>query len=589
MGVVYKLTSDVIDFILSQKKTTPALGCRDLAKIVSQEFEVPVSKSSVNSVLQQNRLSSPLGRRSISGKKKEKKKFEIPLERKQQIFPSLTPQGLGRPDSQEVKHAGIEKPSQKPWARPDLTPTGLKAAPDGEIYENAGAVFLWATLREISNRSVLAKLLTGDTPEAFTDEISSVMDAVVIARALDLDPEGSLSSGKNQAFWPLCHLEKIKDPLAFYHQVAVKDLQDDVIIKAGLELPARLAQIQQVKIALEDGTEIFWDSQLAMMSGAIVQSEQLVFLEKCLDVITSQITNNVQTAILMTAPTISQMGSEDFSDTFYSMLYAFENFSGKRMAKVILYDSLGNELVTFDTLPEKKRYFVAGLWPWQVKFSEIRAQIRRERKPQKVFLNALEKDFYVTETEFNFTDDKAGVPAIRGRAFFLATGSSPEFEAALVTNAPATQMPILKAVSEYLLRWPNLAKGPTVARSKAFMEAPETATQEKNTHKIDINEYFSNSYDYFSLLESFSKAICDACLNKFFESSQRETSRKDILTQIFNLPAKLFMEKDHVKILFLLPSGKPFLYRPILEQAVFLLNEAGIKDKNSLFLRAAIS
>src|SRR3990167_2080072 len=80
MGVIYKLKDEVIGFIVEQKKGNPNLSCRRLVEIVREKFQIEVSKSSVNAVIKQSALSSPVGRRAKEGRKPQK--FAIPDEKK---------------------------------------------------------------------------------------------------------------------------------------------------------------------------------------------------------------------------------------------------------------------------------------------------------------------------------------------------------------------------------------------------------------------------------------------------------------------------------------------------------------------------
>ena len=88
MGVVYKLTQEVIDFILQKKKLEPSISVRKLADMASQQFQTNISKSSVSTLLKDASLNSSVGRPS---KMKEEKTgpsgkiFKIPEKRKQQL------------------------------------------------------------------------------------------------------------------------------------------------------------------------------------------------------------------------------------------------------------------------------------------------------------------------------------------------------------------------------------------------------------------------------------------------------------------------------------------------------------------------
>ncbi len=95
MGVTYKLRQDIVDFIVQTKKSDPALSCRGLVGVVKKNFDVDVSKSSVNAVIKHFELSGPIGRHSLF---KAPKNFAIPKDKKdillknvQTFLPAVVP------------------------------------------------------------------------------------------------------------------------------------------------------------------------------------------------------------------------------------------------------------------------------------------------------------------------------------------------------------------------------------------------------------------------------------------------------------------------------------------------------------------
>ena len=72
MGVVYKLTQNVIDFILAEKAAGSALSCRKLADLVYKKFQIKLSKSSISAVLKEAHLNSPVGRRTVTARPEKK-------------------------------------------------------------------------------------------------------------------------------------------------------------------------------------------------------------------------------------------------------------------------------------------------------------------------------------------------------------------------------------------------------------------------------------------------------------------------------------------------------------------------------------
>ena len=62
MGNPYKLSEEIEQFILQQKRLNPKLSCRSLIPLVKQRFQVTLSKSLINRIIKANNLSNPAGR-----------------------------------------------------------------------------------------------------------------------------------------------------------------------------------------------------------------------------------------------------------------------------------------------------------------------------------------------------------------------------------------------------------------------------------------------------------------------------------------------------------------------------------------------
>ncbi|MBF0594633.1 MAG: hypothetical protein HQL22_06670 [Candidatus Omnitrophica bacterium] len=88
MGVPYKLKKESVDFIVHSKKNNPALSCRKLVEMFKDQYGLDVSKSSINDVIKEYNLSSPVGRHSVYIAPKN---FSIPQEKKQSLFKNVLP------------------------------------------------------------------------------------------------------------------------------------------------------------------------------------------------------------------------------------------------------------------------------------------------------------------------------------------------------------------------------------------------------------------------------------------------------------------------------------------------------------------
>ncbi len=94
MGVTYKLKQEITDFIIEKKRSDPSLSCRKLVLILNETFKIKVSKSSINAIIKDSRLSGPVGRLPRQGadtRSRASKNFLIPSEKKEQLLACVAP------------------------------------------------------------------------------------------------------------------------------------------------------------------------------------------------------------------------------------------------------------------------------------------------------------------------------------------------------------------------------------------------------------------------------------------------------------------------------------------------------------------
>ena len=144
MGVVYKLKQEVIDYVIRQKTQSPDLSCRKLVEIVSAQFQIPVSKSSINDILKSANLSSPIGRRAKKEKTPKQKLSlsqyipaspAINLLRPEESLPAAQP--IKPVESKSEETISQKKSQESPLAQiPELVPQVQKEPPYQEIPQS---------------------------------------------------------------------------------------------------------------------------------------------------------------------------------------------------------------------------------------------------------------------------------------------------------------------------------------------------------------------------------------------------------------------------------------------------------------------
>lgn len=107
MGVTYKLEPKIKDFILEQKNNDPALGCRRISELITDKFQVNISKSSINYIIKEAGLSMPVGRRQ---KKKSGLNPQAKLEMKMNLALPMKTLFLEEGPSTPINQIGQSEP-----------------------------------------------------------------------------------------------------------------------------------------------------------------------------------------------------------------------------------------------------------------------------------------------------------------------------------------------------------------------------------------------------------------------------------------------------------------------------------------------
>ncbi|MCX5705568.1 MAG: hypothetical protein NTZ92_05900 [Candidatus Omnitrophica bacterium] len=128
MGVVYKLKDEVRDFILEQKRINPAIGCRTLATLAEDKFQVKLSKSSVNAIIKNAGMSMPVGRRS-------KEVTEVTEAKDSKFISETLSKELGRTAEVEMEEKAKRLESEK-WVRLAEEERRRKLSLDAKLEED---------------------------------------------------------------------------------------------------------------------------------------------------------------------------------------------------------------------------------------------------------------------------------------------------------------------------------------------------------------------------------------------------------------------------------------------------------------------
>lgn len=368
MGVIYKITDKLKSLIIIEKKHNPRLSCRALVDSVYNKFDITLSKSSINNVLKQADLSSPVGRRP-SGRTKRRKKFQIPEKRKKQIFPSKSKPSYPVPVSRvDIKKEEIKKQGDNRKKDSYVEPNSIPAEPENiSGIDGLGGIFLRASQEELFGESFLGWFLREFSQGVPVQELNKVGDLLLFMRFFGIHNIDELDHYKGTGLWFLLD-QKDKFEAATVRNI-LKGIQvnHSMIIKLLIELKQRMQLVKSVKVITEDLSEYFLDPRLFSVWDGNVQSDLFISLRSTLEVIIKQIVENVQSVAIKTPFSFlrnSQVQTKTLPEPFIWFIQSLEGKNiEKRIKRLIIFDVNDQEIVSLDEIPSKNRVWSCGVWP----------------------------------------------------------------------------------------------------------------------------------------------------------------------------------------------------------------------------------
>ncbi len=431
MGVIYKLKDEVIEYILRQKRENPRISCRKLAIIIEENFHVLVSKSSINAVIKDAQLSSPVGRTPADLSKS--KKFSIPKEKKTQLFgsPPVSPEQITQgPKIQKDKPNERLQPTKiqidrQPRSIPPFSEeakvqiTGNKE--DVSLSVNTPPVFL-----EFEQKSETVKL-KGDVIDPLNDfeqekrfEVNDMTPFFMRLALRDFFPQvlledffkrhTSLSKRDmrivdilfclspniwedpsialdphNRWFWELDGLDDVPEKEEVESIIRFLNFEKVSSFDYFLELTYFCSMVQHVKIVLENKKEIIVDGRhrfIGMPNGFFPCPIERAAEE------TAGFINGLDTLILHCPSGKNILGD------YESLLHMCAGIAENSIDKIILVGASNQLLLDFTHIPNISRQFILTTWMSKEQFEDVFQCSLRFTQDQKM-LRAGEELMYV--------------------------------------------------------------------------------------------------------------------------------------------------------------------------------------------------
>jgi hypothetical protein len=606
MGIVHKLKPELRDFILEQKKSTPSLGCRSIAALINEKLGVKVSKSSINALLKESGLSSPIGRRV----KKKRQNSEILGERLKFALrgPSVSlpePRVEALPEAKPKEEIKIEaapeaklKEEPRVEALPAIQPTEeIKLTQDNlhqPSVENTEAKNITARIQE-EDREVVAQPVASTVP---LQEQETGCTGVIFLKALDYllgasprinellcmktgnEPRKSLALTEAALLRPLFSTD---DDLSCLSSLIGMQLTEDKLqvylsqIEQARMLEPDLARVisdiftqaRGAKMHFSDGNTVYIDSQLCTIWFSPHIPYDFSNAVSCLKSSLTGCFNEGKPLVLLSAP--------GYDEPSVELLHLLLNMGGANncLESLVLY---GNDLEKLESVyaASGKRYpLIFGLWPWQ--YSSCR-KINKIGDYALIHIELLGRDVYAASIDMDLSWPSVN-RSINLRGCVLKDDLKDKARLAILSIGGEFG-DINELTALYLSHWPD----------------PEDAFRDFS-RKVELFTYAGSSQRPFSMESArgnengagaeeniFARYIktLDAYFRWYFLPFPYQDSDFTITSERFyELEVKLLSGSEKITVRILPPEGYAFMQD--LDYLIRRLNERRIKADNKRF------
>ena len=285
MGVIYKLKREVIEYILQSKRDNLFLSCRELAQLTGEKFRFRVSKSSINAVIRDARLSSPIGRRRMINV--QSKKFEIPQDKKRQLYEHT--QSLISQDKILFKK---EEPNKIPIKQRLINAPTVKGA---------GLIFLKAAQWEISAKSVLGDLFRKYMDNQVPDNFDAICDALTCLKILPSEILDDITQ-EHHGFWMLNGFLQKPEAAKLYDWAKHAENFNNLSFEYLFRLEQVFLDVLGFKVALEDGKQIIIDARMTTVWTDKVHPDFWNSSNKALTMLSNYLISNIHPLVFFCCP-----------------------------------------------------------------------------------------------------------------------------------------------------------------------------------------------------------------------------------------------------------------------------------------------
>jgi len=500
MGVVYKLKPEIVDFIVAYKKDHSSVSCRALGNLVREKFGVDVSKSSINVVIKDAQLSSPVGRRTVFSPHKIK------------------------PPQQIIKQ--------------DFSP--VVDTMDGEGHSlGIGYLFLKAIEWDAQKGSILGLVLRDIGFNLPEKQLMALADIAMFFKLVSKEPASVFLHRKDvQWFLELIGGESDIDERELSDFISKIETSEEVSKKIENLCLELLPEAAKVRLFLKGGKSFCLDARLQSLFWD-KESEEIDLLtpeaplgRSCFEV--------GQQLLVADAPIVLNVFGGDHN--ICDFLEVLEGQGDREIIKIGIFDKNNNELLDFSFIPQVRRFFIVNVLLSQ-NMSQTLLEGKKFEKITEFFDEFLELRFNYTELS---QADRVFSKFSRGllRENFILNGDN--VHSCILTNISHDIMSTMDIINKYIGKFPDFLKYKHCVHNDGKCKNP------------DENKYIlSKKAKVLSNLEGLV-----VCLIEYFQPllpvEKQNGGAIILVNNLLNLKGKIQLKPRYIKVILELKKDNPF-------------------------------
>ncbi len=565
MGVIYKLKKEVVQVIVEKKKNDPSLSCRKIAALLKEVFHIEVSKSSINAVIKEYKLSSPVGR-------KPSQNFYIPKDKKDQLLAQVIPflpdanivqpvpcsttegdlseNGKGIELPAEVQTEGHQVITQADMLNPDESddffediPELLKLGPDrlrnslsigqftqerpidfvplkdeffwsgekGPIFENMGIAFLEAVLSDSLRRPMVSTFLSQDGRQTVAN--ARMLEAVILFTALGRGGMVDAHAVSSDVVWTLLDLDRKKGQ-ASLEQFLEKDFTS-IVFRAAIEAELELVFLKNGYFCIKTngGHNYFLSDDLTQIFETAPTGSSFPMI-KAID-------DAVDRVVFPIKPLVFNC-PQGLVPAVRKMISVLNGSGAENPEKISLWGKNNNLIWESDIKAGRKICFIAGFDEEQFSLENIEFEVIKN--PQSIYNSILDKKYNILGGSYRFTPMDGEADVLRAVVVSL---QGKEKKIIFLTNIESENHTVTSIINDNLAKLLNFKIEDNDNKTKKYIQETLNKSihnEEDGTKKFTLQKlvHIFEEYIKYKFLDIEDHGILQSlyCLSGYFQQRQ---------------------------------------------------------------------